>query len=48
MPWQMIVMLVILSGLLIFGLVGYWRGKGISSCCSPSSNRDRATSPKGQ
>lgn len=40
MPWQMIVIIAMLGGLLIFGLVGYWRGQGISSCCSPTSTHD--------
>ncbi len=35
MPWQGLLMLALLTGLLIFGLVGYWRGKGIHSCCAP-------------
>jgi len=33
MPWQSLLMVTILGALLVFGLVGYWRGKGIHSCC---------------
>lgn len=39
MPWQGLFMLALLTGMLVFGLVGYWRGKGIHkgihSCCEP-------------
>lgn len=35
MPWQGLLILALLTGLLIFGLVGYWRGKGIPICCAP-------------
>lgn len=33
MPWPSIFVILLLVALLVFGLVGYWRGKGISSCC---------------
>lgn len=42
MLWQGLLMLTLLTGMLVFGLVGYWRGKGIRCCCEPK----RSAKPK--
>ena len=34
MPWQSLLMVTLLVAVLVFGLVGYWRGKGIHSRCN--------------
>lgn len=43
MPWQMIIVIAMLAGLLGFGLVGYWRGKRVSCGCT---RRDRVRTEK--